>query len=155
MSVVRARSTFSAWKPIQYGPARPAGPGPLGQAKEALDAWRGASYTEKVSLTHMTVYRVHGEGGRQLSNWLSRARPRGPLQAKMDFALRPEFHNPATQLAEVRIGPGWTYYEGYVGPQGADLIGGVNQIYVPAFRKPPPGLFEEWVKKVRYIDFPP
>jgi hypothetical protein len=60
--------------------------------------------------------------------------PTGPLQARLDSALLPEWGNTATQMSVIRVPAGTMIYEGIVAPQSTStlfLLGGGNQVYIP------------------------
>lgn len=106
------------------------GPGPLG---DAAFTFRSASYTQKVLDTDLVLYRAYGGNAGKLSPYWSRVEPAGPLQARLDSALLPEW-NTATQTSIIRVPARTTIYEGAVAPQSTSrlfLPGGGNQVYIP------------------------
>ncbi|MDT0223047.1 putative T7SS-secreted protein [Gordonia sp. AC31] len=104
--------------------------GPL--EKWLAETFRGGSYTERVSTSPMTLYRTYTEGGRPLGQFWTRTEPSGPLQARIDSALNPEWMNQATAVTRIEVPAGTKYFEGAVAPQeiyaGGVLLGGGNQI---------------------------
>jgi len=122
--------------PTRWGPAT--GYGPLGR-KIAM-TFRGASYTEQVLEEPLTLYRVYGGEAGMLGSYWTRTPPSGPLQSRMDLALRSEWGNSATNVVKIEVPKGTTVYEGFAAPQnngiksfseGESLPGGGSQIYIP------------------------
>lgn len=122
-------------KTIRWSPAT--GQGPLGL--DDVVKFRGGSYTERVLDEPILLYRVYGGSAAQLRSFWTRVPPTGPLQSRMDSALRSEWGNTAEKVVVIRI-PAWTtIYEGYAAPQGG-LLGGGSQVFVPIVKP-------EWVVK--------
>lgn len=107
------------------------GPGPLGNA---AFTFRSASYTQKTLDAELLLYRAYGGKAGKLSPYWSRVEPSGPLQARLDSALLPEWGNTASQISVIRVPARTTIYEGAVAPQSTSTLflpGGGNQVYIP------------------------
>ncbi|WP_238995115.1 hypothetical protein [Gordonia sp. JH63] len=105
------------------------------------ETFRGSGYTEKVTTAPMTLYRTYTEGQFPLGQFWSRDRPHGPMQARIDSALNPEWGNEATAISAIEVPAGVRFFEGAVAPQdiygGGVLLGGGNQIvFEPDFFVP-------------------
>ena len=111
---------------VRWGPAT--GSGPL--AKTTIDTFRGGSYTQAVTQEATTLYRAYGGSAGELGSYWSRTAPTGPLQARIDSALLPQWGNTAEKVSTMTIPKGTTIYEGFAAPQG-NLMGGGSQIYIP------------------------
>jgi acetylornithine deacetylase/succinyl-diaminopimelate desuccinylase-like protein len=111
---------------VRWGPAT--GAGPLGE--DIAKTFRGASYTEHVTEEATTLYRAYGGDAGELSSYWSRTPPSGPLQAKMDSALKAEWGNTATSVSKIEVPRGTRVFEGSTAPQG-HLMGGGNQVVIP------------------------
>ena len=120
------RSCLAATNVIRWGPAT--GAGPLGE--EVAATFRGGSYTQTVTQEATTLYRAYGGRAGQLSPYWTRTAPSGPLQAKIDSALLPEWGNTAEGVSTIVVPKGTTIYEGFAAPQG-NLMGGGSQIFIP------------------------
>ena len=59
------------------------------------------------------VYRVHGGTAGPTGSFWTRTQPAGPLQARIDLGLPPEWGNTATQVARINVPPGTTIYEAW------------------------------------------
>ena len=94
------------------------------------NSFRGGSYTQTTLQSEVTLYRVYGGKAGELASWWSRTPPSGPMQAKMDLALLPEWGNSAQRVATIRVPKGTVIYEGAAAPQGY-LLGGGNQVFIP------------------------
>jgi hypothetical protein len=105
--------------------------GPL-TAADALK-FRGATYLERMLGQDLILYRYWGGGAGPISHWWTPSCPRGPMQARYDLAIRPEWNNTMQNISRIRVPRGTTIYEGYVGAQG-HLTGGGIQIYIPHVR---------------------
>jgi hypothetical protein len=107
------------------------GPGPLA---DVASTFRSSTYTQKVLDSDLVLYRVYGGKAGKLGPYWSRVEPAGPLQARIDTALLPEWGNAATKTSAVRVPVGTTIFEGAVAPQSNSrlfLPGGGNQVYIP------------------------
>ena len=67
---------------------------------------------------------------------MTRTPQNGGLQSQVDLALNPQWGNNATSVTTVIVPKGTTIYEGFAAPQG-NLVGGGNQVYIPAERLNP------------------
>lgn len=110
----------------RWGPAT--GAGPLGE--KVAGTFRGGSYTEMVTGEATTLYRAHGGTAGELGSYWSRTAPTGPLQARMDSALLPEWGNTATNISTIRVPSGTKIFDGFAAPQGG-LPGGGSQVFIP------------------------
>ena len=118
----------------QFGPTRK---GPLpefvinkeGKRVQIAEGFRSSTYSQVVESTDTLLYRVHGPGG-ELGSWWTRTPPRGPLQARLDSAIRPEWGNPMTEITVVSVPKGNPFFEGAVAAQGS-MVGGGTQVYIP------------------------
>jgi RHS repeat-associated protein len=110
---------------VRYGPMNP---GPLPDS--VTNTFRSGSYTANTLSQPTTLYRVHGGSAGPLGNFWTRTPPAGPLQAKIDLAIRPEWGNTATQVTRITVPPGTTIFEGAAASQGG-LVGGGNQVFIP------------------------
>jgi len=108
------------WNPLN-------GPGPLGERVAAT--FRGASYTEAVTLETTTLYRVYGGKAGELGPYWTRTPSRGPLQSQIDSALLPEWGNTALSTTRIEVPSGTIIFEGFAAPQGR-LVGGGNQVVI-------------------------
>lgn len=88
------------------------------------------SYTASTLSEATTLYRVHGGSAKPLGGFWTRTPPAGPLQSRIDLALRPEWGNTATQGTRIRVPAGTTIYEGAAAAQGG-LVGGGSQVFIP------------------------
>ena len=118
-------SQVAAGGAVQYGPLNP---GPLPQA--VANTFRSGSYTAKTLSEATTLYRVHGGTAGQLGSFWTRTPPAGPLQSRIDLALRPEWGNTATQVTRINVPAGTAIYEGAAAAQGG-LVGGGSQVFIP------------------------
>jgi RHS repeat-associated protein len=118
-------STF-ATNAIRWGPA--SGRGPLPGAVVAT--FRSGSYTESVTQEATVLYRAYGGNAGQLGTYWSRIAPSGPLQARIDSALLPQWGNTAENVARIVVPRGTTIYEGFAAGQGS-LMGGGSQVFLP------------------------
>ncbi len=123
--LLSSTSTF-ATNAIRWGPAT--GRGPLSEAVVAT--FRGGSYTESVTQEATVLYRAYGGSAGQLSPYWSRIAPSGPLQARIDSALLPQWGNTAESVAKIVVPRGSTIYEGFAAGQGS-LVGGGSQVFLP------------------------
>lgn len=112
--------------PVRWGPAT--GVGPLG--KEVAETFRSGSYTERVTSEVTTLYRSHGGAAEAIGPYWTRTPPAGPLQSRIDSALRTEWGNTATGVSSIRIPAGTTIFEGFAASQGG-LVGGGSQVFIP------------------------
>ncbi|MFT4042572.1 MAG: RHS repeat-associated core domain-containing protein [Gordonia sp. (in: high G+C Gram-positive bacteria)] len=131
-----ACEVIKKWGPHEYGPS----------PKNLAETFRGGSYTEKVTQRPIMLYRAYTEGKNPLGNFWSRSVPTGPIQARIDSALNPEWGNRATAVSKIEVPIGTRLFEGHVAPQeiygGGELLGGGNQIvFTPKFRVP-----TEWLR---------
>ncbi len=122
------------------------GRGPLARLSKPLGhdpttTFRSGQYLVRRAQQPMTLHRV-GSPGRPLGNYWTAIEPRGPLQAQIDSALRPDWGNTAQEVTTIRIPAGTTLYEGLAGPQPlrsgdlpsphrSGLLGGGHQVFVP------------------------
>ena len=120
------RATSSANATVRWGPAT--GAGPLGEGVAAT--FRGGSYTQAVTQEATTLYRAYGGSAGEIGSYWSRTAPTGPLQARIDSALLPQWGNTAEKVSTMTIPKGTTIYEGFAAPQG-NLMGGGSQIFIP------------------------
>jgi RHS repeat-associated protein len=111
---------------IRWGPAT--GAGPLGEKIAAT--FRGGSYTQNVTSETTTLYRAYGGTAGEVGGYWTRTAPTGPLQARIDSALAPQWGNTAQSVSTIRVPPGTTIFEGFAAPQG-NLIGGGSQVFIP------------------------
>jgi hypothetical protein len=111
-------------KAVRYGPMDP---GPL--EAEVGETFRSASYTARTLARPIDLYRAYSDPDRMLGPYWSRIPPSGPLQARIDSALLPEYGNEATQVIHVQVPSGETIFEGHVAQQRLRLGGG-NQVYL-------------------------
>jgi RHS repeat-associated protein len=110
---------------VRFGPHME-GPLPIDVAK----SFRGGSYTQLTLDTDITLYRVYGGKSKDLGSYWTRVAPNGPLQARMDLALKAEWGNTAENVVQINVPKGTVIYEGAAAPQGA-LLGGGSQVYIP------------------------
>ena len=110
---------------VQHGPLNP---GPLPEA--VANTFRGGSYTANTVSEVTTLYRVYGGRAMQIGGYWTRTKPAGPVQAIIDSALNPQWGNPATNVAVIRVPAGTTIYEGTAAAQGG-LVGGGSQVFIP------------------------
>ncbi|WP_180324156.1 hypothetical protein, partial [bacterium endosymbiont of Bathymodiolus sp. 5 South] len=110
----------------------PINPGPLD--KRIADTFRSSSYTEKITPKEIVLYRVISKNGNPTGNYLTRAKPRGPLASVIDSSLDQNWGNTATKIVKLKIPKGIKLYEGVAAPQKG-LVGGGNQIYLPKIDK--------------------
>jgi hypothetical protein len=120
-----AKAVSKATSGVRYGPLKP---GPL--PEKIAQTFRGGSYTASTVSEPITLYRVYGGKAGQLGPYWTRTRPSGPLQARIDLALRPEWGNTATQVVKIEVPAGTKIYEGFVEAQGG-LVGGGSQVVIP------------------------
>lgn len=102
--------------------------GPL--SPTIANTFRGGSYTQRTLLRPTTMYRVHGGSSGPVGSFLTRTRPLGPTQARIDMALNPQWGNTASTVTRFRIPAGTRIFEGAAGPQGS-LLGGGSQVFIP------------------------
>lgn len=124
-------SDFGCWSnaanaTVRWGPAT--GAGPLGEGVAAT--FRGGSYTQAVTQEATTLYRAYGGSAGEFGSYWSRTAPTGPLRARIDSALLPQWGNTAEKVSKMTVPKGTTIYEGLAAPQG-NLMGGGSQIFIP------------------------
>jgi hypothetical protein len=110
---------------IRWGPAT--GAGPLGE--KVVATFRGGSYTQTVTTEATTLYRAYGGTAGEVGGYWTRTAPTGPLQARIDSALAPQWGNTAGSVSTIRVPAGTTIFEGFAAPQG-NLIGGGSQVFI-------------------------
>lgn len=115
------------WNPVN-------GPGPLGES--TAGTFRSATYVQRTTGTDEGVlYRAYGGKAGELGSYWTRTPIEGPLQARMDLALNPEWGNTASQVSRIRLPGGVEIFEGAAAPQtlsdGGELLGGGSQVFVP------------------------
>lgn len=110
---------------VRYGPHMK---GPLPES--VANTFRGGSYAQKTLECEQTLWRVHGGKAGELGSYWSRTPPQGPLQVRMDLALKPEWGNTATSVSRITVPKGTVIFEGAAAPQG-NLLGGGSQVYIP------------------------
>ena len=103
----------------RYGPINP---GPL--PEKIAQSFRGGSYTESTLSQPTVFYRAYGGKAGQLGSYWTRTPPSGPLQARVDLALRSEWGNTATNVVKIEAPAGTKIYEGFVEAQSGLLGGG-------------------------------
>ncbi|MEA5645641.1 MAG: DUF6531 domain-containing protein [Cutibacterium granulosum] len=119
------------------------------------NSFRSSSYDRKLSLKPFPVYRAWGgvgeHSGKEVGRFVSRTRPTGPMQARLDSALVPQWGNAADHVTKFPMPTGRIFYEGATGEQPTiysddpaytlgQLPGGGNQIM---FKKIP----KEWKRQ--------
>jgi len=119
-------SVIDISKGTRFGPTNP---GPLPDA--VANTFRGSSYTQITLSAPVTLYRVSGGRAEKIGQYWTTVRPLGPLQARIDLALKPEWGNTATQITTVKVPAGQTIYLGPAAPQGGAQIGGGCQVFIP------------------------
>ena len=92
--------------------------------------FRGGSYTQAVTQEATTLYRAYGGSAGEFGSYWSRTAPTGPLQARIDSALLPQWGNTAEKVSTMTVPRGTTIYEGFAALQG-NLMGGGSQIFIP------------------------
>lgn len=130
-SALEKSSDFGCWSnaansTVRWGPAT--GAGPLGEA--VAGTFRGGSYIQAVTQEATTLYRAYGGSAGEFGSYWSRTAPTGPLQARIDSALLPQWGNTAEKVSTMTVPKGTTIYEGFAAPQG-NLMGGGSQIFIP------------------------
>lgn len=110
---------------VRWGPAT--GAGPLGEKVAAT--FRGGSYTQSVTGEATTLYRAYGGTAGEVGGYWTRTAPTGPLQARIDSALAPQWGNTAEAVSTIRVPAGTTIFEGFAAPQG-NLMGGGSQVFI-------------------------
>jgi hypothetical protein len=110
---------------VRWGPAT--GAGPLGEKVAAT--FRGGSYTQTVTTEATTLYRAYGGTAGEVGGYWTRTAPTGPLQARVDSALAPQWGNTARSVSTIRVPAGITIFEGFAAPQG-NLIGVGSQVFI-------------------------
>lgn len=130
------------FNPIKNGPLSdiPAGSGTV------ADTFKASSYFKTISKDPVKLYRVHGGKVGEFSQYWSRVKPSGPLQATFDTALLPDFKNSAQKWVEITIPKGTEFYEGVASEMVirssntnikiGDLLGGGSQVYLKDIRIP-------------------
>jgi hypothetical protein len=108
--------------------------------------FRNRSYLERKTPEETILYRVWGQdeagkGAAELGHWWSRTRPLGPLQARIDSAIRPEWPNTFETITSIRVPRGTTIYEGPAEAQD-HWLGGGSQVYLR-------NVNPRWIKKSR------
>lgn len=103
------------------------------------DTFRGGTYNTVVTSEPTFLYRAYSDPARKYSPYWSRVKPTGPVQATVDSALAPSFHNKATNWVKIEVGSGTTLHEGVVGKiddleRGAALLGGGDQVFLNNIR---------------------
>jgi hypothetical protein len=86
----------------------PINPGPLD--KRIADTFRSSSYTEKITPKEIILYRVISKNGNPTGNYLTRAKPRGPLASVIDSSLDQNWGNTATKIVKLKIPKGIKLY---------------------------------------------
>jgi hypothetical protein len=119
---------------VRFGPLEP---GPL--PPQVAATFRGGAYVEVKLAEPTAFYRAYGGSAGELGSFWTRIRPAGPLQARVDLAIKSQWGNAANQVAEIRVPAGVTVYEGVAAAQGG-LVGGGNQVFIPAVQA-------EWLVK--------
>ena len=109
-----------------YGPINK---GPLPDA--IANSFRGGSYSQITLQADLELYRVYGGKAEQLGSYWTRIPPAGPVQSKIDLALKPEWGNTAENVVKIKVPAGTTIFEGFVEGQGGGLLGGGSQVIVP------------------------
>lgn len=110
--------------------------GPLGDPNKngsVASTFRSGTYTEKVLTKDVILYRVYGGKAGPDGSYLTRLKPRGGMQARMDSALKPKWGNTAVKVARIKIPKGTKIYEGIAAEQKGNTshyLGGGNQIYI-------------------------
>lgn len=110
---------------VRWGPEN--GLGSL--SAETTASFRSSTYQEVVFTEPTLLFRSCGGGVGPMGRWWTRVRPHGPLQARIDAAIHPEWGNAANEVVAIRVPAGVTVYEGHAAPQQW-LHGGGNQIYI-------------------------
>jgi hypothetical protein len=129
-------------RPIRWNAAN--GPGPLGET--VAKTFRGASYTERVTTEPIKLYRVYGGEASRISDYWTKTKPSGPVQATIDSSLDPLWGNTKQKWVEVTLPRGTKIFEGASASirnpsSGVNLSGGGNQIFIPNSKnKIPDGL---------------
>ena len=77
-----------------------------------------------------TLYRVYGGTAEKMGMYWSKMKPMGPLQSRIDLAIKTEWGNTAEKVIEIRVPAGTKIFEGFAESQGAGLVGGGSQIVI-------------------------
>lgn len=104
----------------------PINPGPLDD--DIAKTFRSSTYREVVLNEPTRLYRVIGDGGKELGGFWTLTKPQGPLQSVIDSALDQNWGNTATTVIEMEAPAGTRLFEG-IAAQQRGLTGGGNQIY--------------------------
>ncbi len=108
-------------------------PGPL--PSRVAETFAGGRYREIILEENTVFYRVYGGKagpiGRNGATFVSRSKQIGGLQSQIDSALRAEWGNTATEVAEIRVPKGTVIYEGPISSQGGISVGNSTQVYIP------------------------
>jgi phage-related protein len=117
-------------KAVRYGPLNP---GPLHKLRmTVVESFRSASYTGRTLAQPKDLYRAFSDPESKFGAYWTDLHPSGPLQSKIDSALRPSFGNAATEVVQIRVPANQTIFEGYAAAQaeepGVRLLGGGRQV---------------------------
>jgi filamentous hemagglutinin len=110
-----------------HNPVTNSGPLPF----DVANTFRSGTYVETITTEPTILYRVYGEGVRELGNYWTTTPPSGPVQSIIDSALDPKWGNTATQVVKIEVPTGVKMYQGYAAQQGG-LVGGGKQVVFPS-----------------------
>ncbi len=117
------------YSPINKGPL----PDPVSST------FRGGHYREYTLTKDLEIFRVYGGKAMQYGAYWTTEKPKGPLQAKIDLALKNSWGNTAEKIATITLPAGTKIYHGFAESQGEFVIGGGEQIFLPKIE-------EKWKK---------
>ena len=101
--------------------------GPLNERpvpEKIASTFRSGTYDEVITTEPTKLYRVYGgDSADEMGTYWTRKKPSGPVQSISDSAFLPQWGNNATNVVEIDVLIGTTFYEGVAAPQDG-LVGG-------------------------------